>query len=171
MVNKDIELLKEGINQGFEDFKVEIVEELQKEMVSVVEEVNAGTEANEVLWEDCKHIGCIPIPWVKYSLTLDKVLLTKGLLSTTYDETRLFRVLDVTLTRTLSQKIFGIGTIIVKTSEETLVLQGVRDSLKVKDLISDTANKNRKANRSYREVGVNNDSDNYDGYDGPDDLF
>lgn len=168
--NKEVEILKEGIEQGLDEFKREIVEELQKEMDSVVGEVRkaVNTEANEVLWEDCKHIGFIPIPWVKYSLTLDKVLLTKGLLSTTYDETRLFRVLDVTLTRTLSQKIFGIGTVIVKTSEETLVLQGVKDSLKVKDLISDTANKNRKANRSYREVGMNNDSDNYDG---PDDLF
>lgn len=116
-----------------------------------------GTVGN--LWEDVKRIGFIPVPWVKYTLTADKLLLSKGLLTSTYDETRLFRVLDVTLTRSFGQKLFGTGTIIIKTSEETLVLQSVKNSFTVKDLISDVANKNRKLNRSYREVGMNTDSD------------
>lgn len=117
------------------------------------------SEENVVIWKDVKHVMGIGIPWVKYSLTSDKLLLEKGLLSTTYDETRLFRVMDVTLTRTLMDKLLGVGTVTVSTSEgEDVVLLGVKDSLAVKERISKVENENRRNNRAnYREVGMFND--------------
>ena len=72
--------------------------------------------------------------------------------------------MDVTLTRTLMDKLLGVGTVTVSTSEgEDVVLLGVKNSLDVKERISKVANENRRNNRaSYRELGMFNDEEDAD---------
>ena len=57
-----------------------------------------------ILWKDRKRILGLPISFTRYELTATRLTIRKGLFSTTTDETRLYRVLDTSLTRTLGQK-------------------------------------------------------------------
>ena len=69
---------------------------------------------NTVLWKDKKHHLWFPISFTKYSIENDRLMITEGFLSTTINETLLYRIVDLTLHRTLAHRIFGTGDIIIK---------------------------------------------------------
>ena len=65
-------------------------------------------EQNEIIWSDRKRtIFGLPLSFTKYSLTNDRLFIQTGLFTTVEDEVRLYRIMDVKLTRTLGQKLFG----------------------------------------------------------------
>ena len=66
------------------------------------------------LWSARKR-NALGLPWTftKYAFTEDRLFVTTGLLKTVEDEVRLYRILDISLSRTLLQKIFGMGTIAI----------------------------------------------------------
>ena len=72
-----------------------------------------------VLWKDRKRICGLPITFTKYRLEGERLYVTKGLLRTVEDETLLYRVLDISLERTLADKIFGVGTIVLHCADQT----------------------------------------------------
>ena len=76
--------------------------------------------AKEIVWSDRKRI-IFGLPWTftKYSLDEDKLYINTGFLNSTEDEIRLYRITDVTLKRSLGQKIFGMGTIHCDSSDVT----------------------------------------------------
>ncbi len=64
----------------------------------------------------------------------------RGLLNTTYDETLLYRVVDVSLSRSLGQKICGTGTVKVFSRVDTqkvIELKNIKKCHEVNRLISD----------------------------------
>ena len=66
----------------------------------------------EYCWQDRKRtLFGLPLSFTKYSLTEEKLLIKTGFLSTNEEEVRLYRILDVTLKKSLRQRIFRIGTI------------------------------------------------------------
>lgn len=66
----------------------------------------------EYRWQDRKRtIFGLPLSFTKYSLTDEKLLIKTGVLNTNEEEIRLYRILDVTLKRSLGQRIFRVGTI------------------------------------------------------------
>ena len=75
--------------------------------------------------------------------------------ATKEDEVRLYRILDISLKRTLIQKIFGLGTIQCHSSDKTMGhfdIINVRHSYDVKNLLSDLIEKERMEKRvSNRE--------------------
>ena len=91
-----------------------------------------------------------------------------GLLKTVENEVRLYRVLDVSLTRTLSQKIFGIGTIQISSADKSLgnfELKNVKNPSQVKEKISQLVEENREKKRvPNREFmgDINDDLDDDD---------
>ena len=56
-----------------------------------------------VVWQDRKRI-IFGLPWTftKYVLTKEKLLIQTGILSTKEEEVRLYRIMDVTLRRSLA---------------------------------------------------------------------
>ena len=70
-------------------------------------------DTNETLWKDRKRILGMPISFTKYEVTNERLIMRKGLFSTETNELLLYRVLDLKLIRKFSQKIFGVGTIIL----------------------------------------------------------
>ena len=73
------------------------------------------------IWKERKR-NALGLPWTftKYALTGDRLFITSGLLKTVEDEVRLYRILDISLSQTLTQKIFRIGTIQVSSADKTL---------------------------------------------------
>ena len=90
------------------------------------------------LWQDRKrHLG-MPISFTIYSLSEDRLFRETGLLSRTYEEVLLYRIRDISLKRSLWQMIFGVGTIIVHSSDKssgTLEIDNVKSPKQVKELI------------------------------------
>ena len=90
------------------------------------------------LWKDRKrHLG-LPLSFTRYGLSEDRLFLSVGLFDIKDDEVLLYRVRDITTRRTLWQRLFGVGTITVVSSDRTmptLVLKNVKDPTMVKELL------------------------------------
>ena len=90
------------------------------------------------LWKDRKrHMG-LPLSFTRYALSEDRLFLSVGLFDIKDDEVLLYRVRDITTRRTLWQRLCGVGTITVVSSDKTmptLVLKNVKDPVFVKELI------------------------------------
>ena len=90
------------------------------------------------LWQDRKrHLG-MPISFTVYSLSEDRLFRETGLLNRTYEEVLLYRIRDISLKRSLGQMIFGVGTIVIHSSDKssgTLEIENVKSPKQVKELI------------------------------------
>ncbi len=105
---------------------------------------------DEILWKDRKRYLGMPISFTIYSLDQNRLYLKKGLLNTTMDELLLYRVLDVKLSRSLGQKIFGVGSITLVTADQTnqtLLIKNIKDSERTRKLISSIVEKERDEKR------------------------
>ena len=92
----------------------------------------------ESLWRDRKRYFGLPLSFTRYSLSEDRLFISEGFLNIKDDEILLYRVRDIDTRRSLWQRLFGVGTIIVVSSDKTmpnLVLQNVKDPVFVKELI------------------------------------
>lgn len=61
----------------------------------------------------------LPFSFTTYTLSAAKLVIKRGLLTSVEDEILLYRIMDVTLRRTLGQKIFGLGSLMVVSSDKT----------------------------------------------------
>lgn len=95
-------------------------------------------ESIEYLWQDRKrHLG-LPLSFTRYRLSGDRLFCETGLLNLKSDEVLLYRVRDLQLTMTLGQRIFGVGTVCVVSSDKSiphLDLKNVKHPRQVKELI------------------------------------
>lgn len=101
---------------------------------------------NTVLWKDKKHHLWFPISFTKYSIENDRLMITEGFLSTTINETLLYRIVDLTLHRTLTHRLFGTGDIIIKAKVDTtpeIILKNIAKPLEVRNLISQAVEESR----------------------------
>lgn len=92
-------------------------------------------------WHDKKRYFGAPISFTYYSIADGRLYIKRGLLSTHYDEILLYRIYDVKMVETLWQKIFGVGTVMVYTSDASSAqrivrLINIKEPLMVRDLIS-----------------------------------
>ena len=92
----------------------------------------------EYLWKDRKRYFGLPLSFTRYALSEDRLFLSVGLLNIRDDEVLLYRVRDIDTERTLFQRLFGVGTITVMSSDKSmpnLVLKNVKDPVLVKEII------------------------------------
>ena len=93
---------------------------------------------HDYIWKDRKRILGIPISFTRYRISEDRLFLSVGLLNIKDEEVLLYRVRDISSNRTLWQRLFGVGTITVSSSDKsmpTLILKNVKDPLRVKELL------------------------------------
>lgn len=124
-------------------------------------------EMPEIIWHDRKRIFCgLPWTFTKYSLTKDRLFIETGLFNYKQNETRLYRILDLQLTRSFIQRLFGLGTIKVCSSDKALGnfdIKNIKFSSNVKELLSVNIEEQRQKNRvSSREFmnGTDLEEDN-----------
>ena len=101
---------------------------------------------DNLIWEDRKHFMWFPWSFTKYYIENERLMIEAGLLKTTLDETRLYRIVDVTMVQTLTGKIFGTGDLIVKTkvdSNPEIVLKNISEPKKVRSLLSELVEDSR----------------------------
>ena len=105
----------------------------------------------EIVWKDRKRT-LFGLPWsfTRYSLSEERFFLSTGLLNTKEDEVRLYRILDLQLNIRLHQRIWGLGTIVVSSSDKSLgnfEIKNVKKPREVKELLSGLVEKQREAKR------------------------
>lgn len=97
-----------------------------------------------------KRIFGLAISFTRYELTESRLLVKTGLLNIHEEELRLFRVRDLSTEESLLDRIFGVGSIVLHTSDATsptLKIQHVKNSMKVKELLSAQVEEARMKNR------------------------
>ena len=125
---------------------------------------NLPVEKHEIKWKDRKRI-IFGLPWsfTRYRITDDKLIVSTGIFSINEEEIRLYRIMDVTLKRSLGERLWGLGTIHLCSSDKTtpeIDIKRVRQSADVKEMLSDMVEVARKKNRvSAREFMSGDDMD------------
>ena len=92
----------------------------------------------QYIWKDRKRYFGLPLSFTRYALSEDRLFLSVGFLNIKDDEILLYRVRDIDTSRSLWQRLFGVGTVIVMSSDKTmptLVLKNIKDPVYVKELI------------------------------------
>ena len=90
------------------------------------------------LWKDRKRYFGLPLSFTRYSLSDDRLFISEGFLTIKDDEVLLYRVRDIDTSRTLWQRLLGVGTVTVVSSDKTmptLELKNIKDPVFVKELI------------------------------------
>ena len=92
----------------------------------------------QYLWKDRKRYFGLPLSFTRYKLSDDRLFVSVGFLNIKDDEILLYRVRDIDTERTLWQRLFGVGTVTIMSSDKSmpnLVLKNVKDPVFVKELI------------------------------------
>ena len=92
----------------------------------------------ELIWKDRKRYLGMPLSFTRYSLSEDRLFVSVGFLNIKDDEVLLYRIRDITTCRTLWQRLFGVGTVTVMSSDKTmpvLNLKNIKNPVEVKELL------------------------------------
>jgi uncharacterized membrane protein YdbT with pleckstrin-like domain len=92
----------------------------------------------EYLWKDRKRFLGMPLSFTRYRLSEDRLFLSVGFFSIRDDEILLYRVRDIATKRNIWQRLFGVGTVTVMSSDKTmpnLVMKNIKDPVFVKELL------------------------------------
>ena len=117
-----------------------------------------------MLWHDRKRTF-FGLPWsfTIYEFDEERLFINRGFFKTVEDEIRLYRILDLSLTRTLYQKIFNLGTIKVHSSDKSMrvfELREIKNPRQIKEQLSNLVEVQRNLKRvSGRELMIE-DSEN-----------
>lgn len=118
---------------------------------------------NNILWSDRKRtLFGLPLSFTKYSMTEERLILNTGFFNTVENEVRLYRVLDLQLTRTFWQRIFGVGTIHISSSDKSLgnfEIKSIKHSKNVKEMLSAQIEYQREAKRVVGREYMSDDID------------
>lgn len=134
-------------------------------------EVWSGTPSqwqNIGMWVAC--IVLIPIPWAlwralvtrsnSYTLTDQRLKVTRGVLNKITDDLELYRVKDTHFQQTFWQRMVGIGDIVLSTSDTTtptIVLADIRDAESVRERVRGLVEQRRDA-KQVRELDVGHEA-------------
>lgn len=94
--------------------------------------------ANEYIWKDRKRFLGMPLSFTRYAMSEDRLFLSVGFWNIRDEEILLYRIRDISSSRSLWQRIFGVGTVTVTSSDKTtpsLALKNIKNPVEVKELI------------------------------------
>lgn len=110
----------------------------------------------KLIWSDRRRLWCgLPWTFTSYCLTEDRLFVKRGFLNLREDEVRLYRIKDLVLRRSFLQRIFGLGTIQIISSDSSLSsfeLSNIKRSGEVKEQLSTLVEEERQRKKvSSRE--------------------
>ena len=111
------------------------------------------------VWHDRKR-NVLGLPWTftVYELDADRLFVDTGFFNIKDDEVRLYRITDITMTRSLWQRLIGTGTLHCDSADATMKcfdIKNIKHCVKVRDMLSDYVEKARLRSRVYAHENVN----------------
>ncbi len=124
---------------------------------------------SQYFWTDRKRYLGMPLSFTRYALSEDRLFLSVGFFSVKDEEVLLYRVRDISVKRTLWQRLFGVGTVTVSSSDKstpTVVLKNIKDPIAVKELLHENVEETKIKRRvRFGELMADVDDDNLDDVD------
>lgn len=118
-------------------------------------------KGQELIWKDRKRYLGMPLSFTRYGLSEDRLFLSVGFLSIKDEEILLYRIRDISVTRKLGQRLFGVGTITINSSDKSnpvLEIKNVKDPTVVKELLHKQVEEMKDRRRvRYSEIASYND--------------
>lgn len=115
--------------------------------------MNSESSAS-LIWSDRKRtVFGLPWSFTRYFLYENKLIIDTGFFSRHEEEIRLYRIMDITLKRSLGERIFGLGTIHCCSGDKTAPefdIKRIKLSREVKERLSDMV----ESERQRRRVGT-----------------
>lgn len=113
-------------------------------------EIGVTIQEEDLIWRDRKRI-IFGLPWsfTVYKLTPSRIIIERGFLNKRLDEIRLYRVTDLQYHQTFGNRIFGLGSIKLFSSDASLPLfdiVNIKKSRDVKEVISQAVEVARREN-------------------------
>ncbi len=102
----------------------------------------------------------LPIYFTTYTITDELLTIKEGLLKITENDCYLYKIQDVTLTRTLMERMFGLGTITCHTGDTTnpvIELKHIKNGSEIKDYILRVSDELRLKRRTINTVNIGAD--------------
>lgn len=124
-----------------------------------------GFQGDQYIWKDRKRFLGMPLSFTRYAMSDDRLFFSVGFLSVRDEELLLYRVRDISLKRGLAQRIFGVGTITIVSSDKstpTLLLKNVKHPVDVKELLHENVEESKIRRRmrfSEMMTDLNDDED------------
>lgn len=127
----------------------------------------------DIIWTQRKRNWCrTPFTFTTYTLTTDELATQSGLLHQSFDTVKLFRIVDITISRTLLQRIFGLSTILIDAMDQStggkIVLKNIVDGFAVRKELQHAVDAARNVNRVSTREFMGTGDGYYGGPDGPD---
>lgn len=102
----------------------------------------------------------LPFTFTKYTVYEKKLLINSGFFKSIEEEILLYRVMDMTMSRTLIQKIFKLGTITLHSQDKTtpiLVIKNIKNVGEFKNILSNAIEKDKIRLRVRRNEIIDTD--------------
>ena len=100
----------------------------------------------------------LPFSCTTYILDDEKITIRRGFIEEVEDDAMMYKVQDVRMTRSLLERLFGLGTIVCYTGDTThpeLRLSRVKKPHEIKDYIIERSENARKVRRTLHSMEIN----------------
>lgn len=104
----------------------------------------------------------LPLTFTKYTITEEQITINSGLFTRIENDCYMYKIQDTVLSVSLIQRIFGIATVICKTSDVThgqLVLKNIKNAKTIKDFIVECSEEQRMKRRTINTLNIDADVD------------
>ena len=117
----------------------------------------------EYVWKDRKRtLFGLPLSFTRYYLTKEKLIIDTGFLNRTEDEIRLYRIMDLTLKRSMFERMFGVGTIHCCSGDKSMGefdIKHIKTPREIKEMLSEMVENNRLERRVGTREFLGDDDD------------
>ena len=99
----------------------------------------------------------LPLYFTTYTITDEVVNIREGFFKITENDCYIYKIQDVTLTRTLIERIFGLSTIVCHTGDTTspqLILKHIKNGKIIKEYLLQTSDDERMKRRTINTVNI-----------------
>lgn len=107
--------------------------------------------SNEIVWEDRSRVCGLPITFIKYQLTSERLIISQGLLNLSGQQIQLYRMKDFSIKQSLMDRLFGVGDILIISSDPQcpqFLIRKIKNPWQVLELF------NEAVQIAYTESGV-----------------
>ncbi len=104
----------------------------------------------------------LPFTFTKYTVTEEQITINSGLFTRIENDCYMYKIQDTVLSVSLFQRIFGIATVVCKTSDVThgqLVLKNIKNAKAIKDFIVECSEEQRLKRRTINTLNIDADVD------------